>query len=230
MPRTLTVSAASSLTDILNAAAPRFPDATLRFNFAASGVLVQQIQAGAPVDIFLSAGDKEINTLNTARLLLPDTRTVIARNQLVLIVPRNTRARVRTFADLTRTDIKRIAIGNPESVPAGRYARETLEKRRLWSALDRKLIRAENVRQTLAYVSGGNVDAGIVFATDARRARSSVQIVDTAIAGRDHAPILYPGVVLKRSKEAELARRFLQYLRTPATQKLFTSLGFLPAG
>lgn len=222
------VAAAASLTDALKEIAPAFQKAnsgiSIRFTFGASGTLLQQIQAGAPVDVFISASPKEMDTLEKAARLLSGTRTDITGNRLVLIAPASD-SRVTGWESLT-TATGRIALSNPDSVPSGRYAKETLIRRKLWSTVANRAVYGGNVRQTLAYVAGGNVPAGIVFATDAKIEARRVRVVGTATPGRDHAPIVYPAALLRSSRQADAARRFLAYLRTPAAQAVFRRFGF----
>jgi molybdate transport system substrate-binding protein len=222
------VAAASSLTDVLKEIAAAFqkanPRIRIRFTFGASGTLLQQIQAGAPVDVFISASPKEMDTLEKAGRLLAGTRANIAGNRLVLIVPASG-SRVTGWVSLVSAP-GRIALSNPDSVPSGRYARETLTRRKLWDAVAKKGVYGGNVRQTLAYVAGGNVAAGVVFATDAKIEARRVRVVATATPGKDHAPIVYPASILGSSRQSNAARRFLTYLRTPAAQAVFRRFGF----
>lgn len=227
----LLVSAAASLTDAFEQIRAAFHHsergrATVRFNFAASGVLKQQIMAGAPVDVFASAAAQEMDELQAAKRIVTRTRVNFARNRLVLVVPAASRLPVRDWKDLARTEVKRIAAANPESVPAGRYARETLMKRRLWTLLQPKMVLAENVRQTLTYVSGGNVDAGIVFSTDARSEPKRLRIVVPAIPGKDHVEIVYPAALVAGASEPDAARRFMQFLKSREARAILLRFGF----
>ncbi|MES2463240.1 MAG: molybdate ABC transporter substrate-binding protein [Armatimonadota bacterium] len=227
------VSAAASLTDVLEQIGRAFSraekgQARVRFNFAASGVLKQQILAGAPVDVFASASPKEMDELQAAKRIQAATRTDFARNRLVLIVPRASALPIRDWKDLSRPEVKRIAIANPGAVPAGRYGQETLIKRGQWARLQSKLVFGENVRQTLSYVAGRNVDAGIVFATDARSETNLVRIVATAIPGKDHTPIVYPAAVVSGAPNGGAARRFLRFLQGRESQAILAHFGFSP--
>jgi molybdate transport system substrate-binding protein len=229
MGNELLVAAAASLTDALTEVGRAFDRAnraTTRFTFAASGVLEQQIRAGAPIDVFASAGAKEMDELAAAGRIEKATRTVFATNRLVLIVPAAARTSVRVWDDLRGAVVRRIAVSNPDAVPSGRYARETLTKRGLWSTLQTKLVLGENVRQTLAYVSGGDADAGLVFATDARIEAKRVRVVATAVPGRDHAPIAYPAAVVAGAPNAPLARTFVAFLKARDAQAILRRYGF----
>lgn len=221
------MGAASSLTEVLTEAGKAFekanPSMRVRFSFAASGVLLQQARQGAPMDIFVSASPKELDTLEKERKLLPGSRKVVAGNSLVLIVPRS--SRLKDWTELAGSGVARVAISNPEFVPSGRYAKETLTKRKLWNAVLPKAILGQNVRQTLSYVAGGDVAAGIVFATDARLEKR-VRVVATAIPGKDHSLISYGAAALVSTKQSVLAKRFLAFLSSPAGRSIFTRFGF----
>lgn len=221
----LTVSAAASLTDAFKAIAPRFealrPGVTVRFNFAASGVLLQQIAQGAPVDVFASADQETMSRGAEQQLIAADTRRDFAANSLVLITP--PAGTVQAVADLPRPDVKRIAIGKLASVPAGRYTQQALESAQLWTGLQAKLVFADNVRQALDYVSRGEVEAGFVYRTDAKLAGDKVRIVAT-VGG--HAPVTYPVAVVADSRQAALARDFVAFLAGAEAQSILARYGF----
>ncbi len=225
------VSAAASLTDALTEVGKAFtqtdPGTTVRFNFASSGALQQQIEQGAPVDVFASASPKEMDALQSEKRIEPATRVDFAGNRLVLIAPRG--SAIKHWTDLNAPFVRRVAISNPDSVPSGRYARETLTRRGLWNAVQPKAVFGENVRQTLTYVSGGDAEAGIVFATDARIEARRVRVVEEAAPGRDHAPIVYPAAVVAVAPNAPAARRFVAFLRGPVAQGILARYGFAPA-
>jgi molybdate transport system substrate-binding protein len=236
MPTTeILVSAASSLTEAFRDIGRAFETSekahsAVRFNFAGSGVLLQQILAGAPVDVFASAASLEMDRLAAAGRLAADTRFDFAGNRLVLVVGPRDKDLVRDWRDLTRPGVARIAISHPATVPSGRYAQSTLEKRGLWAVLQPKLIDGANVRQTLTYVATGDADAGIVFATDAR-IEPRVREVAEAVSGRDHQPIAYPAAVLRDAPQAAVARRFVAFLSSPVARALLKARGFtLPPG
>ncbi len=222
----ITVSAASSLTEAVTEIARKFeaanPGVRAHLNFASSGVLQKQIEQGAPADVFISASSKEMDALQRERLIVTETRANIAANKLVLIAPASTK--LEGWDGLARSN--QIAISNPDTVPSGRYARQTLRKLGLWDKLQHKLVLGENVRQTLAYVSRGDVDAGIVFATDARIEKDRVKIVAEAKPGVDHDPIAYPAALVAASSKNVAARRFLDYLRSPDAGAVLASFGF----
>lgn len=222
------VSAAASLTDAMNEIGKAFtkqnPQTTVRFNFGSSGALQQQIEQGAPADVFASAATKEMDALQRTNHIEPGTRVDFAGNSLVLIARPG--AAVKRWDDLRSRAVRRVAISNPASVPSGRHARETLMHRGLWDTVQPKAVLGENVRQTLTYVAGGDVDAGVVFATDAQIEARRVRVVDRAVAGRDHASITYPATVVQGSRNAAAARRFVAFLRSAAAQSILKKYGF----
>lgn len=227
MQRTLRVSAAASLTDAFQELGRAFrgpKGVDVQFNFGASGALAKQIQAGAPVDVFASAAEEDMDGLEKAKLLMPGTRADFAGNRLVLIAPVG--STLSGWDGLKAPGIRRIALGSPDSVPAGRYAKATLTKRGLWVPLTSRFVFAANVRQVLTYVTTGNVSAGIVFATDARAGGAKIRVVAEAEPGKDHTPIRYPVAVIGRTKESENARAFVAYLRSAAGQAVLKRYGF----
>ncbi len=193
-------------------------------NFDASGRLEQQIKQGAPVDGFVSAGDKEVDDLTRSGQADAASRRVVVTNALVLIVPAAAADGPKSFADLAAGSGK-VAAGDPKSVPAGHYAQQTLANLKLTDALAPRLVLGQNVRQVLTYVQRGEVSAGLVYATDARQAGAAVRVVATADPAT-HDPIEYPAVVLAKSAHAGAARRFLDYLATPEARAVFTAHGF----
>lgn len=224
------VSAAASLTESLKEMGMAFtkvnPRTTVRFNFGSSGALQQQIEQGAPVDVFVSASDKEMGALQKSNRIETATRTDFAGNLLVLITPSQSRVKVQSWEDLKSPSVRRVAISHPDSVPSGRYAREALTKRGLWAAVQPKAVLGENVRQTLMYVAHGDVEAGLVFATDARIEPKKVRVVKVAAPGKDHAPIVYSAVVVTGAPNAPAARRFVAFLQSPAAQAILARNGF----
>lgn len=228
----LIISAASSLKDALQDLEPLYtkvhPNVTLRFNFASSGTLQQQIEQGAPADVFISAAEKQINTLQKKNLILPETKRDLLTNQLVLITPVQS-STVDTVQELKSSDVQRIAIGDPKSVPVGQYATETFQKQNLADPLQSKLVLANNVRQVLQFVESGNAQAGIVYLTDAKTTKQ-VRIAQT-IPENLHAPIVYPVAVVKNSKNPEAAKKFTQFLSSPEASKIFVNkYGFRTPG
>lgn len=225
---TLIVSAASSLQDALEAIAPQFsithPSITIQYNFGASGALQQQIQQGAPADIFFSAASQQMDALAEAEMILPGSRQNIVANELVLIAPLETEIAIADFAELRDIDIQRFAVGEFRSVPAGQYAKQVLEALDLLSALQSKFIFGNNVRAVLSAVESGNADLGMVYATDAALSKR-VTILATAPAN-SHAPIHYPIAIVKETATPEAAQTFIDFLTTEAAQQTFADFGF----
>ena len=227
----ITVSAAISLKDavaeISHLYSSEHPGADVHFNLGGSGTLQRQIEQGAPVDIFISASPKEMDSLQSQGLLLPDTRKNLARNSVVLIVPAGSTS-IRGFQDLTKAAVKTVAVGEPQTVPAGKYAQEVLTHFGIYDQLKPKLVLAKDVRQVLTYVETGNADAGIVYATDAKISKK-VTVVATAPED-SHSPVVYPAAVIKNSKNAAAAKAFLDFLASEKARTVFQKYGFIPAG
>jgi molybdate transport system substrate-binding protein len=223
----LTVSAASSLTESFREIAVAYekahPGTRVDLNFAASGVLLQQIARGAPVDVFASADQATMDQAATQGLLEPGTRQVFAHNSLWVVVPPQARQRPANLAALAGAGFERIAIGNPDSVPVGRYARGALQQAGLWSVLQAKVITTQNVRQSLDYVARGEVDAGFVYATDAQAMPDRVQRAFQVPVDGD---ISYPLAQVKGSSKAAQAQRFIAYVRSAAGQAILQRHGF----
>ncbi len=224
----LTISAAVSLKDAFDEIAVLNEKRTgtkIQFNYGASGALQKQIESGAPVDIFASAGERPMDYLAAKGLIIPATRMDFARNELVLVVPAQGKIIV-SFSDLTNPAVKKVAIGNPQTVPAGQYAEQTLNRLKLLSEVQSKLIFAEDVRQVLDYVVRDEVDAGIVYSSDASGAGDKVRIV--AQASEDsHYPIRYPIATIKESRQQEAARKFIDLVLSPEGQSILIKHGFL---
>lgn len=226
-PRQLTVSAAASLSDAFRQIGARFealrPNTAVRFNFAASGVLMQQIVNGAPADVFASADQATMDRGIRQKVLDPSTRRDFASNALVMITPAGGAVPLARLADLRAPEVRRIAVGKPATVPAGRYTRQALDHGGLWATLEPKLVFADNVRQVLDYVSRGEAEAGFVYRTDAELMKDKVRIVLTATG---HAPIAYPLAVVADSRQAALARDFAAFLSGTEAQAILARHGF----
>jgi molybdate transport system substrate-binding protein len=223
----LMVSVAASLTGAIepieNAYTQQHPDVEFRNNFGSSGSLARQIEQGAPVDLFLSAGAKPVDELKAKGLTDANQSRVLLRNTLVLITPPN--SAVTSIAQLNSKQVVKIALGEPSSVPAGQYAMQTLQSAKLYDALQPKLVYAKDVRQVLAYVESGNVEAGFVYATDAK-ASGRVRVAQT-IPGDLHQPIVYPLAVVAQSEHTAQARQFADFLFSSQASKVFATKGFL---
>jgi molybdate transport system substrate-binding protein len=226
----LMISAAASLKDVLDEIASVYksvqPSVAVRFNLGASGTLQQQIEQGAPVDIFLSAAPAQMDALAAKGLLLEGTRRDLVRNSIVLIAPTAGDV-VSNFQDLTKPQVKFIAVGEPQTVPAGAYAKEVLTHLGLYDQLQTKFVLSRDVRQVLTYVATGNADAGIVYSTDAKTT-PQVKVVSVA-PENTHSPVIYPVAVLKGSQYSAAARAFSDFLFSLKAQEIFTKYGFAPA-
>ena len=224
----LTVSAASSLTNAFKELAPAFeaqnPGTKLLLNFAASDTLLAQISKGAPVDVFASADQETMDKAEQQKLLTAGSRRNFVSNALVLVTPLEGGLPLKTLADLQKPDVKRIALGKPEGVPAGRYAKRALVAAKLWSVLEPKAIYAQNVRQALDYVARGEVDAGFVYATDAAVQRDKVKALFSIPT---ETPITYPIAAVTTGPNADAARKFIDYVMSPASQAVLARHGFL---
>lgn len=223
----LTVSGAASLTnafkDIGSAFEATHTGVKITFNFAASDVLVTQIAEGAPVDVLATADQESMNKAEAQNLLDKASRKNFASNTLVLIVPSDAKTAPATLADLRQDAFKRIAIGNPESVPVGRYAKQALEAANLWTALGAKLINTQNVRQALDYVSRGEAEAGFVYATDAMTMHGQVKVV-LDVPSRKR--IVYPIAAIGASKHKALAEQFVAFVTSEPGQAILAKFGF----
>ncbi|MBA2862874.1 molybdate ABC transporter substrate-binding protein [Methanococcus maripaludis] len=225
---TITVSAASSLTDAMTDVAAAFeednPNINVELNFAASGTLRQQIEGGAPVDVFASASQKHVDLLQEQDLIENASRVTFAKNSLVLIVQDGNPLGITSAEDLTNEDVVKISIGNPETAPVGKYAKESLESMGLWGNLEEKTVYGENVRQVLTYLEAGDVDAGFVYMTDAKIAKNNtIEIITTIPTVTE---ISYPVCVLKASENKDEAQMFVDYLTGETGKQILTDYGF----
>ena len=226
----VTVFAAASLSDSLAELAPLYAKATgdtLRFNFGASGTLARQIREGAPADVIVSADELRVDQLEKAGLLAAGTRRTILANQLVLVVAAEGGASVAALSDLAKTEVKRIATGDPATVPVGTYTKEHLQKLGLWAQVIDKCVPLDNVRAVLAAIEAGNADAGFVYRTDALVSKK-VRIA-VAVPLGEGPKIIYPAAALRDAKEPEAAAKFVAFLAGPEAQAVFARYGFLPA-
>jgi molybdate transport system substrate-binding protein len=226
--REITVSTAVSLKDAFREISKQYEGrvgAKVNFNFGASGALQKQIESGAPVDVFASAGIPQMDALATQGLIAPETRRDFARNTLVLVVPADSTLGITAFADLGGEKVKKLAVGNPKTVPVGQYAEQALTRLGLWRQIEPRLILAEDVRQALDYVARGEVDAGIVYASDVRAAGGRVRTVATAPAD-SHDPILYPIAVVRASASQEAAKAFIDAVMGDDGQRILEKYGF----
>lgn len=232
----LTVSAAASLTDAMKEIQAGYEKRNgsirLNLNFGASGSLQQQIEQGAPVDLFISAAVKNMKALVDQQLIDAERHTVLLTNELVLVVPAASAVgalRVEKPEDLTRPEIKHIAIGEPQSVPAGGYAKEALNHLKLWDALQPKFVMSKDVRQVLTYVESGNAEAGFAYKTDALT--SSKVTIASVIDPQSYQPIEYPAGIVKSTRHVKEAEDFYHYLQSTEAAEVFVKYGFsVPGG
>jgi len=210
----LMVSAAASLKNAFTEIAANFekehPDLKISLNFAASGQLQSQIEMGAPVDIFASASQQEIKALTAKNFIDPASIKIFAHNELVLIKSKNSKLKLYKLHYLKDPSVTKIALGNKESVPAGKYAFQSLEHYKLLKDVEGKLIPCENVRQVLDYVERNEVDAGFVFSTDAIVGKD-IEIIEQ-IAPEAHEKIIYPVSVIKSSRFQKQSLEFIDYI------------------
>ncbi|MEH7334808.1 molybdate ABC transporter substrate-binding protein [Neobacillus drentensis] len=222
----LTISAAASLqnalTDIKADFEKKHPNVTINYNLGASGALQQQISQGAPVDLFFSAAEDKFQKLIQDGLIEKKNGTDLVGNELVLVVPKGSNKGINTFEDLTKSD--KVALGTPESVPAGQYGKQTLDKLNVWKSIEGKIVYGKDVRQVLTYVESNNVDAGLVYKTDALTSQK-VEIVATA-KDDTHDPIIYPVGVIKNSTHQKEAQLFYDYLQNDQSMKTLEKYGF----
>ena len=232
-PPTLLVSAAASLSEAIGAVADRFEEehgVRILLNVAGSQILASQIIEGAPSDVFISADVLQMDRTAAAGRIDAARRVDLLSNRLVIVVPSDRAGTVAGPHDLVKASIERIALGDPEAVPAGVYARRYLESQGLWEAVADRIVPTRSVRAALRAVEAGTVDAGIVYRTDARTSTGAV--IAFAAPTDDGPSIVYPAAVVRDAPNAADAARFLDYLQTDAARRRFDQAGFisLPAG
>lgn len=226
-PTSLTISAAVSLTDALEEMQEIYEsehNVQLTFNLAGSGTLAQQIQQGAPIDLFISANQDWMDTLEEEDMIDPATREDVTGNKLVLIAHKDSTFSYQSFEEIDPTDLDEIAIGNPESVPAGGYTKDTLTSLGMWDDVQDQIILAKDVRQVLTYIETRNADIGFVYESDALSSED-ITILATAEEGH-HEPIIYPGALIADSKNLEEAQAFLDYILSDEGQDILAQHGF----
>lgn len=224
----LTISVAASLKDVMGeiklAYEKQNSDIVLTYNFGSSGSLQKQIEQGAFVDVFISAATKYMDELEDKGLIIEDTRKDFLENKLVLIEPIEFSA-ITDFNGLAKDTVKRIGIGEPKSVPAGQYGEELFNNIGIIDLLRSKFVYAKDVREVLLWVETGNVDAGLVYETDAR-ASEKVRLVARAPEGM-YTPVYYPAAVIKESENREEAKDFVEFLYSSEAKPIFEEYGFV---
>ncbi|NPE27742.1 molybdate ABC transporter substrate-binding protein [Methanococcoides sp. SA1] len=222
------VSAAASLTESFTEIETKFeeahPDIDIILNLAGSGTLRMQIEAGAPIDVFASASQKHMDLLGSENLIDADTRNNFAENSLVMIVPEPSKNDIKTLEDLADGSITKIAIGDPEIAPVGRYTKDALENASLWDDVSDKFIYAESVKQVLVYVESGEVDAGFVYMTDAMS--SDMDKIDVVAQIPVSTSISYPIAVVSSSDERIASQEFIDYVISDEGKDIFVKYGF----
>lgn len=228
-PVTLTISAAASLTDVMGEIKTLYtkekPNVTINYNFGASGALQQQIEQGASVDLFFSAATKQMDALQQKGLIIEDTKINLVGNSVVLVVKSDSTAAISDFKDSASDKIKKIALGEPKTVPVGQYSEEIFTTLNMLDKVKAKAVYGKDVKEVLTWVETGNVDAGVVYGTDAK---SSTKVKVVATAGSDlyKTPVVYPVAVIKASKNVEDTKTFLKYLSSAKAKEVFVKYGF----
>jgi molybdate transport system substrate-binding protein len=224
----VTVFAPASLTDSLEKIASAYEKtsgAKVILDFGASSTLARQIEEGAPADIFFSADEAKMNALEKDGLLVKGTRKSRLSNRLVIVVAADSPLRITSPQDLSSPLVKQIALADPMAVPAGIYSKEFLQKQNLWGAVEGKVVPTENVRAALAAVESGNVEAGMVYQTDA--AISKKVKIACRIPANEGPSISYPVAIIKGSRDIAAARKFLEYLNSSEAGRVFEAYGFI---
>lgn len=226
-PETITVSAAASLTEAFTDMEPKFeaenPGVDVNFNFGGSGNLRKQIEGGAPADVFASADENQMDILANETLIDNSSREDFVKNSLVLIIPANSDFNITGVKDLTDPKVKKIGIGNPDTVPVGNYTRTAMTEVGLWSQLENKVVLAEDVKQVLVYVERGEVDAGFVYMTDAMTAPETIKIVTNVSV---NTPVNYPIAIVSSSEHKEDAQEFIDFVTGKEGQETMEKYGF----
>lgn len=223
----ITVSAAASLTDAFKQIAQLYerqhPKDKVLLNFGASGSLLQQIDKGAPVDVFASADQETMDLAQQKNLVHAKDRVNFVGNKLVLVQPIKSRLHIKRLADLKQAGVRHVSMGNPATTPAGRYAKAAMEQARVWAAVEPKVVNTQNVRQSLDFVARQEAEAGFVFSTDAAIKKDSVKVAFTVPTKQ---PITYPIAKIASSKNGAAASQFIRFVRSPAGQKVLHQYGF----
>ncbi|TFH04617.1 MAG: molybdate ABC transporter substrate-binding protein [Methanosarcina sp.] len=228
-PTPITVSAAASLTEAFTDIAREFeaahPDTKVELNLAGSGTLRMQIEGGAPIDVFSSASQDHMDLLSKENLIENSSRKDFATNTLVMVVPeKNGSETPKSLEDLNADSVEKIAIGDPESAPVGKYAKQAFEDAGVWDELEGKVILAENVKQVLTYVETGEVDAGFVYMTDAESGRKDLYEITYTVPVNES--ISYPIAVVSESANKEEAQEFVDFVTGTRGQEILAEYGF----
>ena len=222
------IVAAASMTDAVKEIGANYekqhPDVKLMYNFGSSGALQSQIEQGAPADVFISAAQKQMNALEEENLIDKATRRDLLENKVLLIVPKDSTLVLDNFAAAATDKVSKIALGEPKSVPVGQYSEEIFTNLNVWADIKAKAVYASDVRQVLSWVETGEVDCGVVYATDAAIS-NKVKVLLEAPAGT-HKPVVYPAAMVSSSKNPEIAKDFLAYLSQDEQKAILAKYGF----
>lgn len=221
------VLAAASLTDVLTELANNYKQKTsteIIFSFASSGALQAQIEASAPADIFFSAAQKQMNALEEKGLIDSETRKDLLENKVVLISPKNSNLNIKSFTDITNSNVKKLGLGEPKNVPVGQYSEEILSNLSILDIAKEKAVYGSDVRNVLDWVETAEVDCGIVYATDAKIAKN-INIIAEAPEGTNKK-VIYPISIIKSSQNKEEAKKFIEYISTDKSKEIFQNYGF----
>ncbi|WP_440952135.1 molybdate ABC transporter substrate-binding protein [Methanococcoides sp. FTZ1] len=225
---TITVSAAASLTEAFDELISEFetenPDIDVVLNLASSGSLRMQIEAGAPIDVFASASGRHMDILDSKGMIDNSSRADFATNSLVLVVPGNSDLAITNIDDLTSSEVKKLTMGHPDTVPVGKYAKQSLTEAGIWEEVEGKIIFAEHVKQVLTYVETGEVDAGFVYMTDLENSGSGN--INFVCKPSLSSEIIYPIAIVKSSGNKEEADRFVDFVTGEKGQMILKSYGF----
>lgn len=228
--KSVTVAAAASLTDAMNELKTIYEKShkgiTIQPTYAGSGALQTQIEEGAPIDIFLSASNKQMNALEEKNLIDKESRIPLLKNEVVLITPKNEHVQIKDFRDLTNNKINKIAVADPNSVPVGQYSEEIFTKLGIWDQVKSKMVVSQDVRQSLDWVVHGEVDAGTVYKTDAYIEKDKVNIIASAPNGT-HKPVQYPMAIVENSKDKKEVKDFYNFLKSEQALRVFEKYGFI---
>ncbi len=226
----ITVFAAASLQDALTEIETAFMKdseyvSDITFVFESSGTLQKQIEEGAPCDIFFSAALSNMDALETAHLIEPDSRKDLLGNTLSLVASAENVDTIKTLDDLKKSEVEKIAVGESEAVPAGKYAKESLTNLGLYDTLQSKFVYGNNVKQVLTYVKNGDADCGIVYKTDAILGDSAEIVLD--LPEDSYSKIVYPAAIMKESADKKGTAEFYEYLSSDEATEIFKKYGFI---
>jgi len=210
---------------VKEAYAKKAPGVEIRFSLAAAGILQKQVEEGVPADLFFTPGKSQMDDLQRKGMILPETRTDLLGNEIVLVVAKEKTGTIKSFGDLV-DKAQSVSIGLPEVVPAGKYSRETLKNLGLWEKVQKRILYAKDVRTVLTYVDTGNVDAGLVYRSETTAMKSGT-LVAVAPKG-SHSPIHFSMAILKSSKHQEETRKFMEFLKTAEAAEIFEKYRFTP--